>query len=140
MILCRSELIKGKPSSIVMEAISEAQENRIDNSSKYFGEIRYERNDKVIIPAKDIYLYGEVDFNNEEDIKNIERFNLIDKEDSGNWIYSNFNYEKGCYTSIDGHAKGYNTWDCIKWFKYCYVLLGKPQRIIVYKCPNVMIK
>lgn len=121
-----------------MQSITEEQEKRIDNSSKYFGVIRFEREDKEIIQAKDIYLYGEVDFNSKEDISNIRKFDLIDKSDNSNWIYSNFDFDKGCFTTIDGKAKGYNTYDCIKWFKYCYVLLGKPKRIIVYKHSNIM--
>ena len=139
VILCHSELIKGKPSSVIMQAITESQEQRIDNAPKYFGEIRYEREDKTIIPAKDIYLYGEVDFSNKDDVEYIKKFDLIDKGDNSNWIYSNFDYDKGCCTTIDGHLKGSPTWDCIKWFKFCYILLGKPKRIIVYKCPNAMI-
>lgn len=124
-----------------MEAITEQEEQRIDNAPKYYGEIRHVRSDSYIIPAKDIYLYGEVDFNNDDDIDNIERFNLINMDlNACNWIYSNFNFKEGYFTTIDGIAKGYPTWNALKWFMYKYVLLGKPQRIIVYKCPIVMKK
>lgn len=114
-----------------MEPITKEQELRIDKSAKYYGAIKFERKDGVIVAAKDIYLYGEVNFNNDDDLDLIERFKLIDED--GNWIYSNFNYEKGNFTTIDGVAKGCPTWNLINWFKYCHVLIGKPQRIIVYK-------
>lgn len=114
-----------------MEPITEEQELLIDKSAKYYGAIQFERKDGVIVAAKDIYLYGEVDFNNDDDLDLIERFKLIDED--GNWIYSNFDYEKGNFTTIDGIAKDYPTWNLINWFKYCHVLIGKPQRIIVYK-------
>lgn len=124
-----------------MEAITEKEEQRIDNAPKYYGEIRHVRSDEYVIPAKDIYLYGEVDFDNNDDVNNIERFNLINSDiNACNWIYSNFNFKKGCFTTIDGVVKGYPTWNALKWFMYNYVLLGKPQRIIVYKCSAVMKK
>lgn len=128
--------MKGKPSIVIMEAITEEEEQRIDKSPKYYGEIRHVRSDNYIIPAKNIYLYGEVDFNNQDDVNNIKRFNLINMDlDACNWIYSNFNFDKGYFTVIDGVAKGTPTWNALRWFMYNYVLIGKPQRIIVYKCP-----
>ena len=135
MILCRIELIKGKLSGVYMESITEEQEARIDKSAKYYGEIRYERTDGVIVDAKSIYLYGEVNFEDENDLYQIERFNLIDSD--GNHIYNNFDYDKGCFTTIDGYAKTYPTWNPITWFKYCHCLIGKPQRIIVYQNPII---
>lgn len=124
-----------------MEAITEKEEQRIDNAPKYYGEIRHVRSDGYVVSAKDIYLYGEVDFNNDDDVNNIKRFNLINTDiNACNWIYSNFNFEKGCFTIIDGVVKGSPTWNALRWFMYNYVLIGKPQRIIVYKCPTVMKK
>lgn len=117
-----------------MEAITEKEELRIDKSAKYYGEIRYVKNDDTIIPAKHIYLYGEVDFNNEDDLANIEKFDLIDDDiEARNFIHANFDFEKGCFTTVNGIAKTYTTWNPILWFMYNYVLIGKPQRIIVYK-------
>lgn len=133
--------MKGKPSIVIMEAITEEEEQRIDKAPKYYGEIRHVRSDNYIIHAKDIYLYGEVDFSNKEDIKNIERFKLIDDDyNACNWIYTNFDFDKGCFTTIDEVAKGAPTWNALRWFMYNYVLIGKPQRVIVYKCPVVMKK
>ena len=45
-----------------MEPITEEQEIRIDKSAKYYGAIRFERKDGVVVIAKNIYLYGEVNF------------------------------------------------------------------------------
>lgn len=131
VILCRVETLKGKSVGVYMEPITEEQENRIDKSEKYYGSIRYDRGDGAVIDAKSIYLYGEVNFEDENDIYQIERFNLINED--GNYIYSNFDYDKGCFTTIEGKAKSYPTWNALTWFKYCYCLIGKPKRIIVYK-------
>ena len=114
-----------------MEPITEEQEIRIDKSAKYYGAIRFERKDGVVVIAKNIYLYGEVNFDNDDDLDLIEKFNLINEE--GNWIYSNFDYENGNFTTVDGRIKSAPTWDLINWFKYCHVLIGNPQRNIVYK-------
>ena len=61
----------------INENITKEQEIRIDNSPKYFGEIRHERENGDIVLANDIYLYGEVDFNNIDDLKYIEKFKLL---------------------------------------------------------------
>ena len=71
VILCRSEIIKGVYASVIMEAITEEEEIRIDKSRKYFGEKQYERKDGHIVQDKNIYIYGEVNLQDEEDI-NIE--------------------------------------------------------------------
>lgn len=134
VILYRSEFIKGKSFIVMMESITEKEEERIDKSSKYYGEIRHVKDDGTIISAKDIYLYGEVDFNKEDDLLNIERFNLIDNNiEARNLIYANFNFDKGSFKTVNGVAKTYPTWNPILWFMYNYVLIGKPERIIVYR-------
>lgn len=131
MIICRTDTFGRHPVNVVIEPLTEEQENRIDKSSKYFGSIRFERNDGVVVDAKDIYLYGEIDFENLEDCNLIEKFNLIN--DEGCWIYSNFDYDKSRFTTIDRHNKCYPTWNPLLWFKYCHCLIGKPKRIIIYK-------
>lgn len=127
-----SSVNKHKKGIVIMEAITEEQEKRIDNSVKYFGYLRFQRDDDVIFENKEIYLYGEVDFDNPEDVAFINNKNFVNVE--GNSIYSTFDYDKGVYTTIDGYPKMVTIDDPIRWFKYCYCLLGKPKRIIVYKC------
>ena len=67
IVLCHSNDIRGKSIPIYMEAISEEEERRIDNSKKYYDGIRWKRPDGSIVNAKDIYLYGEVDVDKEEE-------------------------------------------------------------------------
>lgn len=130
MTLCRSNDNKIL-FTVIMEPITAEEEIRIDKSSKYFGSVRYERKDGVIINQKDIYMYGEINLDSDDDLDIIERFNLVDER--GNWIYSNFDYDAGTVTSIDRKFKQYQTWNPIDWFAYCHCLIGKPERIIVYK-------
>lgn len=130
IILCRTEFIKGRINTIYMEPITEEQELRIDKSAKYFGSIRYERPDGEIIDSKHIYVYGEINFDDDNDIRQIKRMKFINE--NGNYVHSNFDYEKGQFITVDGKVKTYPTWNPLIWFKYCHCIIGKPQRIIVY--------
>ena len=130
-MLCRINCIKGKNIGVYMEAITEQEEKQIDSSVKRNGRLLFKHSNGKVVEGKDIYLYGEVDFNNNDDISQIEKFNLTD--DNGNYMYSNFDYDNGTFTTINHVAKSFPTWDCVKWFMYCYCLIGKPQRIIVYR-------
>ena len=52
--LCLTDSSKGNR-IVVMEAITEEQEARIDKSKQYFGSIRYTKENGQIIDGKDIY-------------------------------------------------------------------------------------
>ena len=43
-----------------MEPITEEEEQRIDKSSRYYGEIRHVKEDGYIIPSKDIYFHWHI--------------------------------------------------------------------------------
>lgn len=131
LLVCHMDCISRNRVPVIMETITEEQETRIDNSAKYYGAIQFERKDGKIVASKDIYVYGEINFNNDEDLNLIEKFNLVDE--IGGWVYSNFNYKQGNFKTIDGLAKGRFTYNPVLWFKFCHVLIGKPERIIVYR-------
>lgn len=124
-ILCRSnDVIK---TVIVMIPITEEQEKEIDDNG-------YINVDGLKINASNIYCYGNIDINNNEDLKSIEKFDLIGKGDDDNYIYSNYNYEKGIVEYDSNVPKTYPINNTIEWFKYNYLLIGKPERILIYKC------
>jgi hypothetical protein len=84
------------------------------------------------IDKKDIYCYGEINLSSNDDVEYIKKFSLLDT-DNGGTIHSNFNYQEGC-ALIEGIAKTHPTFDIVEWFKYNHCLIGKPTRIIIYKC------
>lgn len=84
------------------------------------------------IDKKNIYAYGEININLEEDVNYIKKFRLIDSDNGGN-MYSTFDYTKGEAT-FEEIVKTKNTFDSIEWFKYNYCLIGKPDYILIYKC------
>ena len=124
--------------SIVMEAITEKEEKRIDKSPVYYDSLRHELKNGIIIEGKDIYAYGQIDFTKEEDINLIKRLNFT-YEGGNNWVETSFNYDDGTITSIDGISKGSVTYDPVLWAKYNHVRIGKPERIIIYKIKNVLL-
>ena len=68
-----------------------------------------------------------------QDANAIKKFDLLGHGESDNFVHSNFDYEKGCFTTIDGYAKGAPTSDAILWYRYNYVLIGKPKRVLIFK-------
>lgn len=140
MVICRTNTIKGNKAVTVIEPLSEEQENEMERISLYKGQIEYKPKDGVSILEKNIFLYGEIDLDNEEDIKLINKFNFIDEchsIENPNWIYSGFDYNTATCVTINNKLCGHPTWDNLTWFKYCYALIGKPKRIIVYKHPKM---
>lgn len=110
----------------VMQEITEQQEQEIDDLESV-------SLDGKVISKDDIYCYGIIDINNEEDVRYLKKFNIINL-DAENNIHTGYNYEKGNVLIEGNIAKMSSTWNVIEWFKYNYVLIGKPKRIIIYKC------
>lgn len=120
---------KGILTKVMMMPITEADEKFIDDN-QYF-EIG-----KNTIQKAQIYLYGEVNFS-EDDLNKIDKTNIVPED--GGWIYSNLDLEKGIVTFEGKVPKQYPTFDTIVWFEYNYLLIGKPKRIIIFKCPKTTV-
>ena len=93
-----------------------------------------------VIKDSDILIYGEININDPHDVEIIKHFNIKNEEINSNFVHSNFDFENGCFTTKEGFAKTYPTSDALLWFKYNYVLLGKPKRIIVYRTTKTITK
>lgn len=123
--LCRIKQM-GNLVYTVLRPITKEQEEEIDEKE----EINF---DGTIINKDNIYCYGQFDINNKEDINYIKKFNIINLDDN-NPIYTNYDFNKGI-VSVEGNViKTSECYNPIEWFKYKYLLIGKPERIIVYKC------
>lgn len=133
-ILCHTNNF-GTDEVIVMEPITQEQENEIDNSFAKHGEIRFIRQNGQILHKENIKLYGDVDLSSKEDLAAIEKFQFID-ENWRSFVYSNFDYDKGVVELVNGKFKYYPTKDPILWFKYNHCLIGKPNKVIIYTTPK----
>ena len=132
----RSKVIlnRYKNDYLVMEAITEEQEKEIDLRGE-LDEIYYITDNNVKVNSRNIFLYGEIDLNNIADINLLKTSDIITQEiNNAANIPSNFNYEEGTvYANEEKIFKFHDTWDKIKWFKFNHCLLGKPNRIIIYR-------
>lgn len=125
VILSRTKYM-GNISCVVMRGITKEQEENIDkNKAISFG--------NTVIGENEIYCYGQLDINNKEDVKYLKQFNLIDL-DAENFVHSNYDYDKGTVEINTDRISVYPTWNIVNWFKYNHLLIGKPKRIIIYKC------
>lgn len=131
-----------KDYGIFMEMISEETEHNLDKQSNLKGEFLYSTIRGKKVPSRDVYLYGEINLNNEKDIKYLDKFNkaLLNPYDIANWYYTSFDYNTGLITKdeVKNVFLGINfIADYIKWFKFKYCIIGKPKRIIIYKLPLI---
>lgn len=122
-ILCHFEKICDLA---VMKEITETDEKNIDKGLRFNTGTQFIERDKII-------LYGEIDFNNKNDVKLIKNKNLMFPEIVSNIVYSTFDYKSGIATSINNVYKMTIEVDPVKWLMYNYCLIGKPKRVIVYK-------
>lgn len=117
---------------VIMIPIDEEEENFIDNMDTNY--ILLKRGKRTFqIKHNDIYCYGEVDFNNIEDLEQINKFNFITKEFGGYKIPANYIYEKHCSLSTNKRSALWSeTWSSAQVAKYAHGCLNKPQRICLF--------
>ena len=122
---------------LIMEAIAEEQEKEIDVRGDV-DEIYYITDNNVKIGAKNIFLYGEINLDSVADINLLKNTDIITQEVNGAAnIPSNFDYDEGVvYSDEDKQFKFHDTWNKVDWFKFNHCLLGKPNRIIIYRIPK----
>lgn len=122
-------------SYLVMQSITEEEELAIDNAMDSDDIVRFVLEEKYIIPTRDIFLYGQVDITKDSDCSIVKNSKIITEEiNSAANIPSNFNYETGyVYSDKDDIFRCHDTWNKLDWFKFNHLLIGKPERIIIYK-------
>ena len=132
-----------KHGKIILQVLTDKEEEQIDKSIVKYGELTYLLDNKIKVRAKDIYLYGDINLTDQDDIKLLEKFNKIicDEYAISNFIYSNVDYETGkVYSDERGIYLGYTCMNWNKWFNFNYLLLGKPKKIIIYSVSKNLIK
>lgn len=122
---------------VLLEAIDEELEDKIDAIVKYGGSVKL--HSKHIVTKNDIYVYGDINLNNKTDIEYLSKFKkiILNPFTMCTFIPTSFNYNKGSYIKVDEVAKGspFQS-DYLKWFKWNYCHIGKPKKIIIYHYPN----
>lgn len=115
-----------------MTHINEDEEKFIDDMGSHH--IVLERGKrKFVVSSNQIYCYGDVDFNNKEDLEQIESFNFVTRIFQGFIIPAEYNYDK--HVALSDNNKFYKyteTWSESKIAKYAHGCLGKPKKIIIF--------
>ena len=127
-----------KDYGVFMEAIDENTEKNFDKQIKLKDCFVYKTLSGSSVSNNAVYLYGEINLNNKEDIRYLDKFKnaILNPYDTGNWYYTSFDYKTGFvfYNENKQAYLGINfVSDYIEWFKQQYCKLGKPKRIIIYK-------
>lgn len=117
----------------VMIPITEKEEKRIDNIGDSI--INFDRGSRSFsIKMKDIYCYGEINFNDEDDLTAIDNFHFLDYLTlSGIHIPSNYNYSTHSCKSNLKVPLSTETWTPSVVAKIAHGYLGKPQRVLLFK-------
>lgn len=116
----------------IMIPIDENEEKLIDNIGKET--LHFNRGNRSFsVQMKDIYCYGEVDFNDKETLDKIEEFNFLDHLGAvGVHIYSGYDYKSHSCTSSISRCMWTETWSPAHLAKMAHGYLGKPQRILLF--------
>lgn len=115
-----------------MIPITENEENLIDNIGKET--LHFHRGTRSFsVQMKDIYCYGEVDFNDKETLNKIEEFSFFNYFNTkGVCVYSNYDYKSHSCTSPIRKLMLTETWSPTYLTKMAHGYLGKPQRILLF--------
>lgn len=115
-----------------MTYISEKEEIALDKGET----INLKRGNRTwTITTRNIYCYGEVDFNTgSEDMKQIDTFDFLNYLGGvGLHIYSDYHYDTHeCHSPIK-NCRWTETWHPAKIAQYAHGCLKKPQRIVLFK-------
>ena len=122
---------KGKFEEVyILQELSDKQEEILDKTESVIVKDPITKVN-LKLNKNDILLYGEIDFNNEEDCNILKKYNCIMHNDNA-FVHSGFDFNKDSVTITDV-PKFYPTSDPILLFKYNYVMVGRPKKVIVYK-------
>lgn len=123
-----------KPIYTIMSYITEDEEVMCD--SKAVEEIIISRGDKTFKTHKNnLICYGDIDFDNEEDIKLIKRFRFLDYlGGAGIPFPANYDYNTHTCKSNGKKIMWSETWSPLDVMKFAHASLGKPERIILFTC------
>lgn len=123
---------KGYKYGVVVTSLTERDEELLDEGKT----IVIERGNCIFtISPKDIYVYGEIDFNNKsEDMSVIADLNWFDTyQDHGLPIPARYHYKTHTATSRFNVAEWVDTTCPEKAAQYAHGFIGKPQRTIIFK-------
>lgn len=120
-------------SLVFMTYISKEEEDLIDNLNN--NTLILERGQKTFdIKINQIFCYGEVNFNDINDLNTIENFNFLSHLGAvGIHIYHNYDYNTHTCSSSRKSPFWTETWSPSEVARFAHGCLGKPERIVLFK-------
>lgn len=111
--------------------ITKEEEDKIDNLKDETFVL--ERGNRIFkIKKRQIYGYGEIDFNKEEDAKLVEKFKFLDSYVYGVPFPSNYDYNTHTCLSPKKKPMWTETISPLDIVKYAHASLNKPQRVLIF--------
>lgn len=120
--------------SIRLEPLTDEQEDYINNNKNIWSEGKFIRDDGVEFAANNILLYGEAELNNREFIDFINKLDIIPEDNS--WYRTKVDLKTGKVSKQEVRLQS-QTFNNFTWFEYNYMLIGRPNKIIIYECPDI---
>lgn len=120
--------------SIRLEPLTDEQEDYINNNKNIWSEGKFIRDDCVEFAANNILLYGEAELNNREFIDFINKLDIIPEDNS--WYRTKVDLKTGKVSKQEVRLQS-QTFNNFTWFEYNYMLIGRPNKIIIYECPDI---
>ena len=117
--------------NIIMATIDSHTEALIDKGLD--AKIEITKGKTVIVSPSKVLTYGDVDFDNDDDLDLFDRLNLKVDPFSGFAIPVDYDYETHSHLKGKTGPKFFQTWDNIKIIKFKHASLGKPKKIIIFK-------
>lgn len=118
--------------AIIVTALTKAEEEELDNKKP----ITINRGDlSFYVTPEQVEVYGIVDFaTDSSDMKTVSTFGwLSNRIYAGMPIPAKYDHENHCAYSDLKVARWSETWNPAEALRYCHGLIGKPERIIVFK-------
>lgn len=115
---------------IVMNAITEEQQKIIANGntvSVHLGKYDFKLNNE------NVYVYGELDMKNHNDLDCIEDNVNITFSDKGYIIPANYKYDTHTCESVNGFIGHHETFSIIELVEYGHGCIGKPKLCCIHK-------
>lgn len=117
------------PFNIIITHLSKEEEIKLE-SLKDDNIILVRGNKTFNVSKKKIFCYGDIDFNNEDDIAIINNIKFVN--DKPIHLPSDYDFASHeCRPKTKG-VKYYESWDEAKICKYAYACIGKPNKIILF--------
>lgn len=120
--------------SIRLEPLTDEQEDYINNNKNIWSEGKFIRDDGVEFTANNILLYGEAELNNREFIDFINKLDIIPEDNS--WYRTKVDLKTGKVSKQEVRLQS-QTFNNFTWFEYNYMLIGRPNKIIIYECTDI---